>query len=535
MAYAILRAEKITSHTSATSRTQHNYRTQETPNADSDQFSRNQELINHDKHNYWDLAAERIAELELTRLRKDAVRCVELLLTGSPEAFERDANGRADDMQDSPWLKDNLHFLQQRFGERNVIGCVLHQDEVTPHIHAVVVPVTEDGRLSARDVFSPTRLRQLQTEYAKSMAPYGMERGVEYSTAIHEDVRRHHGAQRTTKQQLAEVAAPLEYKPFQIAEVKFKDLTNPQAYLRREQDRMNAHLAEQVAAVNAKLAEVATIAAANTLERERAKVLEQRLANNQKQHGKRYDDLSRAQRELGEKNHALSKLHTRFDHVVMQAAQGEPLPPALSDWAAKTRAESLQRAERVATVVLRYPITSAQQLTEGLKSQGFTVHDVAAEHPMVRDEKTQVRFPLTELRPNGQDLTEALNQAIERTKQEDEQARRRELAQQPGTMHASIEARDAEQAGRIQAALEQRGANVWHVQALPDNRVDIQVSYVFDWQTIEGISRVLDKVKHTADATLEESYAHWQARTGAVRAAERTREERGRSDQEMER
>ena len=535
MAYAILRAEKITSHTSATSRTQHNYRTQETPNADSDQFSRNQELINHDKHNYWDLAAERIAELELTRLRKDAVRCVELLLTGSPEAFERDANGRANDMQDSPWLKDNLHFLQQRFGERNVIGCVLHQDEVTPHIHAVVVPVTEDGRLSARDVFSPTRLRQLQTEYAKSMAPYGMERGVEYSTAIHEDVRRHHGAQRTTKQQLAEVATPLEYKPFQIADVKFKDLTNPQAYLRREQDRMNAHLAEQVAAVNAKLVEVATIAAANTLERERAKVLEQRLANNQKQHGKRFDDLSRTQRELGEKNHALSKLHTRFDHVVMQAAQGEPLPQALSDWAAKTRAESLQRAERVAATVLRHPITNAQQLMAGLKSQGFAVYKPDAEQLTVRDEKTQVRFPLSELRPNGQDLGDAINQAIERTKQEDEQARRRELAQQPGVMRAAITARNDEQAGRIQAALEQSGANVWQVQALADKRVEILVSYHFDWKTIEGISQVLDKAKRTADVRLEESYAHWQKRTGSVKALERERGARGRSEQDLER
>ena len=298
---------------------------------------------------------------------------------------------------------------------------------------------------------------------------------------------------------------------------------------------MNAHLAEQVAAVNAKLVEVATIAAANTLERERAKVLEQRLANNQKQHGKRFDDLSRTQRELGEKNHALSKLHTRFDHVVMQAAQGEPLPQALSDWAAKTRAESLQRAERVAATVLRHPITNAQQLMAGLKSQGFAVYKPDAEQLTVRDEKTQVRFPLSELRPNGQDLGDAINQAIERTKQEDEQARRRELAQQPGVMRAAITARNDEQAGRIQAALEQSGANVWQVQALADKRVEILVSYHFDWKTIEGISQVLDKAKRTADVRLEESYAHWQKRTGSVKALERERGARGRSEQDLER
>ena len=100
----------------------------------------------------------------------------------------------------------------------------------------------------------------------------------------------------------------------------------------------------------------------------------------------------------------MPKRHTRFDHVVMQVAQGEPLPLALSDWAAKTRAKSLQRAERVAATVLRHPITNAQQLMAGLKSQGFTVYKPASEPLMVHDEKTQVRFPLSELRPNGQDL-----------------------------------------------------------------------------------------------------------------------------------
>jgi hypothetical protein len=41
------------------------------------------------------------------------------------------------------------------------------------------------------------------------MKPHGLERGIKYSTAIHEDVRRHYGAQQMSKETLAELAKPL--------------------------------------------------------------------------------------------------------------------------------------------------------------------------------------------------------------------------------------------------------------------------------------------------------------------------------------
>jgi hypothetical protein len=40
----------------------------------------------------------------------------------------------------------------------------------------VVVPLTPDGRLSAKDVFNPKTLRALQTEYAEAMKPFAMQR-----------------------------------------------------------------------------------------------------------------------------------------------------------------------------------------------------------------------------------------------------------------------------------------------------------------------------------------------------------------------
>lgn len=39
------------------------------------------------------------------------------------------------------WAKDIEKFLNKHFGKENVIGVVLHLDETTPHIHALVIPV----------------------------------------------------------------------------------------------------------------------------------------------------------------------------------------------------------------------------------------------------------------------------------------------------------------------------------------------------------------------------------------------------------
>ena len=92
------------------------------------------------------------------------------------------------------------------------------------------------------------------------------------------------------------------------------------------------------------------------------------------------------------------------------------------------------------------------------------------------------------------------------------------------SLHAVIQARDAEQATRIEEALEKEGANVWQREVLPDQRVTLRVSYFFEWETIERISRVLDAVKRSKDTQLEESYGHSNSRTSAVRTLERERE-----------
>jgi len=96
---------------------------------------------------------------------------------------------RLEKMQYSQWVKDNKAFLASIYGEENIISMHLHLDEQTPHMHAIVVPITEDGRLSCKSFVDGKRdLAEQQTQYSKLMEKYGMHRGQEGSTARHQKV-----------------------------------------------------------------------------------------------------------------------------------------------------------------------------------------------------------------------------------------------------------------------------------------------------------------------------------------------------------
>jgi hypothetical protein len=84
------------------------------------------------------------------------------------------------------FFKDSLAFLNRTYGSKNCLTATVHLDETTPHMHAAYVPITPDGRLSSRDLFTNFTLKQLQTDYYEEVGKkYGLERGEEQSTAKH--------------------------------------------------------------------------------------------------------------------------------------------------------------------------------------------------------------------------------------------------------------------------------------------------------------------------------------------------------------
>ena len=116
----------------------------------------------------------RIKQLNLKkRPRSDAVGLEDIVVKASQDfMLNADAEIREN------YFSDALHFFQERYGKENVMYCHCHLDESSPHIHIGIVPITSDGRLSAKSLFSPKTLEQLQTDFHRIVSShYGLERG----------------------------------------------------------------------------------------------------------------------------------------------------------------------------------------------------------------------------------------------------------------------------------------------------------------------------------------------------------------------
>jgi hypothetical protein len=126
-----------------------------------------------------------------TAIRRDAVTHLNIILSGSHPDMERIAANRKDLYN---WAFNNMKFIGQNYGYENIVEFSVHMDERTPHIHCVVIPLTKDGRLSAKKVMGDReKMSALQDRYGKEMSKlHNLSRGVKGSTATHDSVREYY-------------------------------------------------------------------------------------------------------------------------------------------------------------------------------------------------------------------------------------------------------------------------------------------------------------------------------------------------------
>jgi len=195
MPYAIARLNKLKLHQLRGSEA-HTFRLQETPNADPSQ--ENVRLIgsNAPEVKLQDLVAAKIAQQPQKRkIRPDAVYCVELMLTASPEYFRPQCPTQAGYYESEKldlWAEATRQWLSKEYGDR-IVRAELHLDESTPHIHAYFVPLDENGQLRCNHFFNGReKVRQFQDSYFDAMLPIGLERGIKGSKAQHFDVKKYY-------------------------------------------------------------------------------------------------------------------------------------------------------------------------------------------------------------------------------------------------------------------------------------------------------------------------------------------------------
>lgn len=212
--YAICRVAKLKSHSLGMA-SAHNLRTMIVPNADPEKTKFNTRWTRFGSNeNLVSLVKSRLNEIGIEKPRSDAVLAVEVFMSASPEYFRpSDGSKYGEYEQDrlDEWKKCTEKFLRDRYGE-NLVEMILHVDEGTPHIHAMVVPAvtktkskrrTNDeiqknipaktytaATLDAKTMFNKFTLTELQTDYAKSVEDLGLERGIRGSKAVHQTIRQ---------------------------------------------------------------------------------------------------------------------------------------------------------------------------------------------------------------------------------------------------------------------------------------------------------------------------------------------------------
>lgn len=138
--------------------------------------------------------------------RSNSVLALDTIYTASPEFFQGKANAEND-----KFFQDCLKFHESRFG--HIISAVVHYDETTPHLHVISVPLTKDGRLSARDVIgNKAKMSKTQDQFFEQVGRnYGLARGIHMDG---QEKKQHISAQehelREIKQEIAREKEHLE-------------------------------------------------------------------------------------------------------------------------------------------------------------------------------------------------------------------------------------------------------------------------------------------------------------------------------------
>ena len=145
----------------------HNERTKEkyasNPDVDTSRSHLNFHLVTPQRK-YRAEAEKQIAEAGC-RTRSDSVRVVEALVTASPEFFKGKKKSEV-----KAYFTEALNFIRAHQDPRTIISAVVHMDEKTPHMHLSFVPLTADGRLSAKEIVgNKKKLTQWQDRFWEHM------------------------------------------------------------------------------------------------------------------------------------------------------------------------------------------------------------------------------------------------------------------------------------------------------------------------------------------------------------------------------
>ncbi|NJL63861.1 MAG: DUF3991 domain-containing protein [Methylacidiphilales bacterium] len=193
MTFAICRIQKIKSWGVLARNQVHTSRLIDITNANPE--IKNIKVVGNDDN--LDLATLVRDKIGFQKIRSDAVLAVEILLSASAEYFRPHApyeGGVYDRQRLDKFVDAVVKWLDNSWGNR-VVQAELHLDEITPHIHAYLVPLDEHGKLNCKALFGTrAKMYELQDSFAAAVAHLGILRGIKGSVASHKKIRKYYAA-----------------------------------------------------------------------------------------------------------------------------------------------------------------------------------------------------------------------------------------------------------------------------------------------------------------------------------------------------
>lgn len=195
MSYSIIRVAKVKGKTNTTGIQKHVQRENknyENLDIDLEKSHLNYDLVNDEPIEFNSMIDEKIEENYTgnRKIRSDAVKHVDGIITSDNEFFDFKTQ---EEIQ--AFFEDSKQFLEDEYGKDNLIYATVHMDEKTPHMHYGVVPITDDGRLSAKDVVGN---KKALTEFQDRFNQYLNDKGhnLERGESKHKTERKHKQVER---------------------------------------------------------------------------------------------------------------------------------------------------------------------------------------------------------------------------------------------------------------------------------------------------------------------------------------------------
>lgn len=209
---------------------------------DSEKTHLNYDLVNHENIDFNQKINGRIEAgyHGKRKMRSDAIRHIDGIITSDSEFFANKSQAEKD-----KFFKDSLNFLENEYGKDNMLYASVHYDEKTPHMHFGFVPLTDDGRLSAKEKLGNKKnLSQLQDKFNFEMSigeGYDLKRGASKSGKKHKTVEEYKSETQYHEKETELAKEECERVKAEQKTVE-KELEKMKAQLKKEVDRFNEPL-----------------------------------------------------------------------------------------------------------------------------------------------------------------------------------------------------------------------------------------------------------------------------------------------------